>query len=417
VSPTGSDANAGTQASPWKTIQKAANTLSAGSTVLVQAGTYNERVNVSRSGSSGNLIVFQAQGAVKTQGFVVQGNYIKVDGFEMVSTGSGWSDRSTGSGVYLVGSNNQISNNYIHHSTAAGIYFTNSASNNLITGNRIAYAVECALYIQGSNNLIVSNDISHTREIGGSDADGIRFFGTGNTVRKNYLHDIKLSDSPGSSPHIDCYQTWGPAKDYLFEQNLCDKSADGHKQGFTMGDITHGSTPVSNITIRNNVFISRGTGYQPDVNTGDSGEVYNAVIVNNTFVAVNGPTDRGIWIFSYQRGITVKNNVLYDHGDSHDGEPYILLESGATGVDISNNALFKSDNLMPTGGCRSGDLCFVNPSVSPGFVNFGAQDFHLSSTSVLIGKGAIVTSVTNDYDGVSRALSVAYDIGAYTYAP
>src|SRR5207249_1741295 len=40
VSPTGSDANAGSQASPWKTIQKAANTMNAGSTVIVQAGTY-----------------------------------------------------------------------------------------------------------------------------------------------------------------------------------------------------------------------------------------------------------------------------------------------------------------------------------------------------------------------------------------
>ncbi len=49
VSTSGSDSNPGTQSQPWKTIQKAANTVAAGDTVTVDAGTYNERINVSRS--------------------------------------------------------------------------------------------------------------------------------------------------------------------------------------------------------------------------------------------------------------------------------------------------------------------------------------------------------------------------------
>jgi len=67
---TGNNANPGSLTAPWKTIQKAANTVVAGATVNVAAGTYDERVQVSRSGSAGNLLTFQAQGMVVMQGSI-----------------------------------------------------------------------------------------------------------------------------------------------------------------------------------------------------------------------------------------------------------------------------------------------------------------------------------------------------------
>src|SRR5512140_3133527 len=53
VDPTGDDSNAGTAAHPWRTIQKAADTLVAGETVYIKAGTYHERVVPQNSGSAG----------------------------------------------------------------------------------------------------------------------------------------------------------------------------------------------------------------------------------------------------------------------------------------------------------------------------------------------------------------------------
>jgi len=44
VSPNGNDSAAGTSASPWRTIQKAASTLQPGQTAIVAAGNYGERV-------------------------------------------------------------------------------------------------------------------------------------------------------------------------------------------------------------------------------------------------------------------------------------------------------------------------------------------------------------------------------------
>src|SRR2546425_12511919 len=69
VATSGNDSNAGTSASPWRTIQKAANTLNGGETVIVNAGTYNERVQIITSGSAGKVLTFQAQGTVVMQGF------------------------------------------------------------------------------------------------------------------------------------------------------------------------------------------------------------------------------------------------------------------------------------------------------------------------------------------------------------
>src|SRR5258705_226240 len=76
----GSDSNSGTSSAPWKTIQKAANTVEPGSVVSVNAGTYNERVALTRSGSVGAPVTFQARGTVVTQGFTIYADYVRVVG-------------------------------------------------------------------------------------------------------------------------------------------------------------------------------------------------------------------------------------------------------------------------------------------------------------------------------------------------
>jgi parallel beta-helix repeat protein len=408
VSTSGNDSNPGTSAFPWRTIQKAASTLTAGQTVIVSAGTYNERINAARSGGPAGLITFQANGTVIVQGFIIQSSYVKVTGFEIANApGTGWSDRMNGAGIFLSGSYNTVSGNYIHHTPAAGIYFASAAGNNNISGNRIEYGVECGIYINGANNLIEANDISHTRSIGGSDADGVRFFGSGNIVRKNKVHDIILSDSPGQSPHIDAFQTWGPASNYVFEQNFIDKQP-AQQQGFTIEGIYQ---PVGDITIRNNVFVTRGTGYQPNVNVGDMGPVTNVTIANNTMVAMNGAAEYAIWVFRNLNGAVIKNNAIYDHGNS--SSPYIRVDSGATNLDIGFNSISKSNGLAPAGFAYPGDLWMVSPL----FAGMSALDFHLQPASPLLNRGINLPQVTSDYDGVSRPQQLMTDIGAFEYKP
>ena len=63
VSTTGSDTNTGTEALPWKTIQKAANTMVAGDTVKIQPGTYSESVWPKNSGTADKPITYKKEGA------------------------------------------------------------------------------------------------------------------------------------------------------------------------------------------------------------------------------------------------------------------------------------------------------------------------------------------------------------------
>ncbi|MES1188173.1 MAG: DUF1565 domain-containing protein [Myxococcales bacterium] len=54
MSPSGSDTNAGSQAAPFATLQKATNSASAGDTIWVRGGTYHctSQITLSKSGTS-----------------------------------------------------------------------------------------------------------------------------------------------------------------------------------------------------------------------------------------------------------------------------------------------------------------------------------------------------------------------------
>lgn len=49
VSPTGNDSNSGALALPWKTLTHAISAVAAGDTIQARAGTYNERVVITKS--------------------------------------------------------------------------------------------------------------------------------------------------------------------------------------------------------------------------------------------------------------------------------------------------------------------------------------------------------------------------------
>lgn len=73
----GNDANPGTEALPWRTIQKAVNTVLSGDTAVIKEGVYDERVTSIRGGSSNaNRITFVGQGNVTSKGWVLQHPYI-----------------------------------------------------------------------------------------------------------------------------------------------------------------------------------------------------------------------------------------------------------------------------------------------------------------------------------------------------
>jgi hypothetical protein len=192
VATNGSDSNPGTPDKPWKTIQKAADTLKAGDTVYIRGGTYNERVVLKNSGSSGNYITFMNYPGEKP---VIDGkgidwgynwnglvninskSYIKLSGLRIVnSRWAGFASVPDSSGS----SNVQITNSSTYNTQASGIVFMN-ASSITIAGNSIEKACvstagsQEGISLENVNSFVVrSNKVfNFTNNVQGKGGEGI----------------------------------------------------------------------------------------------------------------------------------------------------------------------------------------------------------------------------------------------------
>jgi len=120
VATTGSDSNAGTQSSPFRTLTKAASVVKPSTTVHVAPGTYAETITATVSGTASGRIRYVSDtkwGAklVPAAGantmWKVDGGYTDIDGFQVDGTGS----TSVRQGIYLTGGNSTVKNSWVHH--------------------------------------------------------------------------------------------------------------------------------------------------------------------------------------------------------------------------------------------------------------------------------------------------------------
>jgi len=418
VATTGSDSNAGTELQPWRTIQKAANTMTAGDTVIVFSGNFDERVHVSISGSSGAPITYLAEGTVTMKGFTVRADYVTIRGFEIADTDFDWTD---GVGIFVEGSYCIIEDNYVHDSANEGIkIFANPGEETTRTdcqvrSNRLYRNTIAGIEINGRNHLVESNEIWGTIQYNPKwpdhpswvDADGMRFFGSWHLIRKNYIHDITFDDPENVDPHIDCFQTWGDAQseaghNIIFEQNRCkvleSQAPNENGTAFMLAG-------ARNLIIRNNILQ-----VFHHVNTGSGGNS-NLIIVNNTLTS-----DLAFPLENYPEGVsldncpnsTVKNNIFYDL------PAHIIRVIGTStlGLNVGRNLAYRSDGQPLWGSPYTNDLWGVDPL----FIDAANDNFHLQPSSPAIDVGYYLGSlVSEDFDGIFRPQRINYDIGAFEY--
>jgi len=259
--------------------------------------------------------------------------------------------------------------------------------------------------VEGRTNLIEGNDISHSIQYQpgaaprpGPDADGLRFFGTGHTIRRNWIHDILHEEFGNRDPHVDCFQTWGPATKVLFERNFCDNPND-QEQGWMIESL---EGVVTDLTMCNNI-----------VKAFRLLNVFNApgmTIVNNSFKSelfYTGASGYGIELHNSPNS-RVQNNLFYDVG-RHE-YPYVVQSPNSESV-ISYNAVYMSDGQAPAASPMPNDLWQIDPQI----VNVGLNDFHLRPTSPLIDAATTLAVVPDDYDGNARPQGLRFDIGAFEF--
>jgi len=352
----GNDNYPGTGLLPWQTIQKAANTMVAGDTCIVRSGNYDERVSVFKSGSSDAPITYQVNGSVINRGFSIYGDYVHIIGFEITNAFDNYKD---GSGIYIDYDNDfcQIEGCHIHDTTRAGVLLETGSSNCIVRNNRIERVWLCGVWIHGENHIIEGNDISHILSYppgyanppSWTDADGIHIKGTGHILRKNYVHDI-LRNEGGNNigpAHIDCFQITGSTSDIVWEKNLF--HINDTDDGFQGAMIEALDGPVSDLTFKNNIFISncklniRGTG--------------NVIVVNNTFIGEKGYT---VELHDCPNA-KVMNNIFYDCGN-HTRQ--YLWHDTEEGLEVGYNLHYMSDGNEPKSTSflpRPTDIWQVNP--------------------------------------------------------
>ncbi len=390
--PAADNSNPGTENAPWSTIKKAADNVTAGDTVIIKSGVYNERITVKNSGAAGAKIIFKAQPrrSVTMWGFyTINCNYLRIEGFNITTDTSlsGWTDRG---GVFVRSDFVEVVDNYFYNinSTAINGYWHEPFPKSAYIADNYIYHCQAGIAITGSDWLVERNEVERLFQYGSGDCDYSRFFGDNHIIRNNYFHGTNF-DEIGSA-HVDCFQTFTNngehAYNILFEANV---GYDFH-QALMASNIEN--TPTSHFTFRNNVF-AHGRAWGLCVHN-----VSYITAENNTFADISY---HGAGFRDNSVGNIVRNNIFYkvhssywaSDGGEVSGDHNLIYES-------SHPAVFDEYNILDE------DPLFVDPNIN---------DFHLQPGSPAIDKGQTIEDVKFDFDGRHRPCNVRWDIGAYEY--
>ena len=395
VDPLGSDANSGTTAAPWRTLQRAANVVGAGDRVNVRPGTYaGFHLTEEHGGAAGNPVEFIAQpGVIVTQrnattldGINLEGaSHVVIDGFEVTGP--------MRAGVRAVlGEFVTVRNVHAHDNDRWGI-FTGFVDDLLIENNQTSGSrAEHGIYVSNSGDRpVLRGNISW-----GNHGAGIHMNG-----------DL----SEGGD---------GVISDALVSGNVIYGNAANLGGGFGGGSGIN-MDGVQDSRVENNLlFDNHASGislYRIDGGEGSSGNT----IVNNT---VHQPSN-GRWALNIQddsTGNTVRNNVLFNE---HSFRGAIdVSEEGRIGLVSDYNAVISRFTTIENDEEIDLDLAewrtltgqdahsFAAPSAASLFVNWQAGNYRLKAGSPAINWGTNVSASTVDLHGVVRPQGAGIDIGA-----
>ncbi len=437
VSPTGSNSNAGTLAAPFLTIQKAADTVAAGDTVYVRAGTYNEMVVMKTSGTASAPIIFRNYGtevpvingsgkpvgeddSVNALILITDKNYIKIIGFSVTNYVS--SNNLVPAGIRVRGTSKGIE---IRNTKVYGIKTTYSGSNE----DRNAHAIA----VHGTNDstsldgLIIDGCEVYSNLLGQSEAVVLNGNVTNFTVTNNIVHD---NDNIGID-FIGYEQTAATA---------VDQARDGICSDNTVYNITSANNPTYGGGVSadgiyvdggKNIVIERNKIWNCDIGIEAASEHYSRVtsnvIIRNNFIA-NCPGYTGITIGGYAKAksgtdplkgtgmgsvtdIKVLNNTFYNNQTNIT----IQFQANVSSNVIRNNITYLGTSIE-SNESTSNIVISNNITADPKFVNASTRDFHLQSTSPAINAGVSDSNMgSTDMDKNARVYGSAVDVGAYEY--
>ncbi len=375
VSSQGNDANAGTSAAPWLTLQNAADSVAAGDTVIVRAGTY-VGFDLRSDGTAASRITFSAEPGVlinqrnvrTPDGINLEGaDYVTIEGFTVVgmprtgirsvlNTGvivrhnrcdqnNTWGIL-TGFSENILIEGNECSRSAVEH----GVYVSNSADNPTVRGN--------VLWGNNANGLHVNGDI----EAGGG--DGII---SGALVENNTIYDNGRAGGSG----INC----DGVQSSLIRNNLL---YNNHASGISLYRINGGGGSIGNVVVNNTVLAAADGRWALNIIGGSTSNT----VRNN--ILYSGHSFRGSITISADSfpGFTSNHNVVMDRFSVDGGGSRISLAQWRTAIGQDQQSLIAAPI----------DL----------FVDIAAANYRLKAGSAAIDGGTSQFAPTSDLAGNTR---------------
>lgn len=430
VSTSGSDSNAGTLASPWRTIQKAVNTVKAGDKVLIRGGTYQEQLWIGTSGTQSSPVT-----------------YTNCNGEEVIIDGNNFTNPSKGGGTPLVGLTGDwinFSNITLRYSGGIGLY--SGGSHNTMDNLYIYNNWEGGAILSGNYNLIQNSRMWHNSLVNEN-----------NQSPTGWGSGVSCARYPDYCTIRNCtvWDNWGEGIS-TFESlhaTLEDNVSYNNQQNFYISDTKYSvlqrnlsyctpGNPIDTYQTQNGILIgdekgvpiplgSGGTRYTSSDNTIinnmvigcnrnlAAGQSTNNLYAYNTFVNSAGSTDEPFNILFYAGSATNQrfvNNLIIQEDDR-----VIGYNGGGGEMAFSHNFWSKTpnSNFSGTGDVNlNGDktqianlLTRTNGQLTSGGMT--TSWFKLTSSSPAIGKAVALSEVTTDLFKNNR--DSAPDIGANEY--
>jgi hypothetical protein len=403
VSPNGIDANPGSIYRPWKTLAKAAEMATAGQTIYVRKGTYNERLVPQNSGEQNKYIIFMAypgetviidgrgvpipqlEGLVN----VTRKQFIRISGLRVINAGEGVANGKWNMGISVQKADHIIiDNNYVNHIYSSGIDIgvANSfivADSNEVTDTNFGELddeVSLGMFWFSHDLEIKNNIVHHTKNEGIGAAAGPHDI----SIHNNTVHNVGQG-SPRIAIYIDAWTenqyNIGVYNNLVYENG---------GQGIVAA--SEGGGLLENVNIYNNVVYNSGhdwggIGVAPwSTTSAISHPVHNINFVNNTVYNCMGG---GIVINNPEiKNILIRNNIFYQSGQALRIDPSVPILQ----LTIDHNLLS-----------------------NPQFVNATTSNFRLQATSPAIDAGMDADAPRIDFDDNFRPAGAGYDIGAFEY--
>ena len=417
VSTQGIDSNLGTKSSPWKTIQKAANTVKQGDTVNIAGGIYKERVTIQSSGSADNYITFTNY----------PGEAVIIDGTG-IDWGYDWNSLvNLNSKAYIKLIGLQVINSrwFGIGSTPDANGCENVTIQNCSTNNTKGSGI---IFFHGKDIIIDGNSVEQACTGTKSTQEGISLSDIATfEIRNNHVFNITNSIPDAGGEGIDVKQ--GSTNGKIFNNIVNDVVKVGifidayskHQYNIEVyGNKVFNSTKGIAVAAEHNGFLENVRIYNNLVyncvnwgfavggwGSGNTHAMKDISFVNNTTYNIG---DGGIYLNNGEAENVVVANNIFGGGANPYSVPIYVNGANLEETTIDHNLLNRIVSGHPTGtNYIVGDPGFVNTDP-----NVGELDFRLGENSISIKKG-VITTPTSDFDGNPRNVGALSDLGAYRH--